>query len=60
LENYSFVATWRTADIQVKLELQKALFPDGLAWSHETGFLNRKNRWLMEGVQQIFQSLTDP
>ena len=60
LENYSFGETWRTAGIQVKLELQKALFPAGLVWSHETGFLNRKNKWLMSGLQQIFQSLTDP
>jgi hypothetical protein len=29
-------------------------------WSHETGFLNRKNQWLMEGLQQIVQGLTDP
>jgi hypothetical protein len=38
LEHVSFVATWRTAGIQGKLELQKALFPSGLVWSHETGF----------------------
>lgn len=60
LENYSFVETWRTAGIQVKLELQKALFPAGLVWSHETGFLNRKNNWLMEGLGQILQQLADP
>ena len=60
LENVSFVATWRTAGIQGKLELQRALFPAGLVWSHETGFLNRKNEWLMEGLQEIFQGLTDP
>jgi DNA invertase Pin-like site-specific DNA recombinase len=60
LENISFVATWRIAGIQGRLELQKALFPAGLVWNHETGFLNRKNEWLMEGLRQIFQSLTDP
>jgi DNA invertase Pin-like site-specific DNA recombinase len=60
LENYSFVETWRTAGIQVKLELQKALFPAGLVWSHETGFLNRKNKWLMEGLGQILQQLANP
>lgn len=60
LENISFLSTWRAAGIQGKLELQKALFPDGLVWSHETGFLNRKNRWLMEGLSQIFQELPDP
>jgi hypothetical protein len=43
-----------------KFELQKALFPDGLVWSHETGFLNRKNRRLMEGLGEIFQELPDP
>ena len=60
LEDISFVATWRTAGIQGKLELQRALFPAGLVWSHETGYLNRKNEWLMDGLQQIFQGLADP
>jgi site-specific DNA recombinase len=60
LENISFVATWRTAGIQGKLELQKALFPAGLVWGHETGFLNRKNEWLMDGLQQIFKDLRIP
>jgi hypothetical protein len=60
LDNISFVATWRDAGIQGKLELQKALFPAGLVWSHETGFLNHKNEWLMKGLRQIFQGFTDP
>ena len=60
LENISFVATWSTVGIQGKLELQKAIFPAGLVWSHETGFLNRKNEWLMDGLQQVFQCLADP
>jgi site-specific DNA recombinase len=54
LEKISFVATWRNAGIQGKLELQKALFPDGLVWSHETGFLNRKNKSLMQGLNDFF------
>lgn len=64
LEKISFVATWRNAGIQGKLELQKALFPDGLVWGHEMGFLNRKNKSLMQGLKDFFdeylQSLPNP
>jgi site-specific DNA recombinase len=64
LEKISFVATWVNAGIQGKLELQKALFPDGLVWNHEMGFLNRKNKSLMQGLKEFFdqhfQSLPNP
>lgn len=59
LENVSFVKAWKAAGIQGRLELQKAMFPDGLVWSHETGFLNRQNTTFMDGLQQLFQSLGD-
>jgi site-specific DNA recombinase len=55
LENVSFVETWQKADIKGKLELQEALFPDGLVWSHEMGFLNRQNKWLIEDLAVISQ-----
>jgi site-specific DNA recombinase len=59
LENVDFVTTWRTAGIQGKLELQKALFPAGLVWSHENGFLNSKNEGLMQSLRQMFQDFAD-
>jgi hypothetical protein len=59
LENISFVATWRNAAIEGKIELQKTLFPGGLFWSHESGFLNRKNKWLMEGFLQLFEQASN-
>lgn len=60
LEKISVLATWRTATIQGKLELQKAMFSDGLVWSHESGFLNQKNKLLVEGLQALCQELSDP
>jgi hypothetical protein len=58
LENVSFVNTWSKAEIQGKHELQKALFPDGLVWSHETGYLDRQNKWLIEDLIPVFQEFT--
>lgn len=58
LENVSFLNAWRNAGIQGKQELQKALFPDGLVWSHETGFLNHQNKWLIEDLLPIFQEFS--
>jgi hypothetical protein len=58
LEKVSFVNTWRNAGIQGKQELQKALFPDGLVWSHEMGFLNHQNKWLIEDLMPIFQEFS--
>jgi len=59
LENISLVATWRNAAIEGKIELQKTLFPGGLFWSHENGFLNRKNKWLMESFLQFFEQVSN-
>ncbi len=53
-------ATWRTAGIQGKLELQKAPFDDGLVWSHESRFLDHKKKTVVDGLSQLFQSLNDP
>ncbi|HYL13824.1 MAG TPA: recombinase family protein [Terriglobales bacterium] len=60
LEKISFLATWRAAGIEGKLKLQQAMFPDGLVWSHETGFLNPKNQGLMQDLRECFQKLTEP
>jgi site-specific DNA recombinase len=58
LENVSFVQKWRDAEVQAKIELQQALFPDGLVWSHETGYLDRQNKWLIEDLLPVFQEFT--
>ena len=50
--------TWQDSEIQGKLELQKALFPDGLVWSHVMGFLNHQNKWVIEDLMPIFQEFT--
>ena len=57
LEQISLVKTWRTADIQGKLGLQRTMLPDGLVWNHEVGFLNHKNEIFMDGLRQLFQKL---
>ena len=54
LENVVFVQTWSDA-VQRKIALQQALFPDGLVWSHEMGYLDRKNKWLIEDLVAVFQ-----
>jgi hypothetical protein len=58
LEKVSFVNAWHNAGIQGKQELQEALFPDGLVWSHEMGFLNHQNKWLIEDLMPIFQEFS--
>jgi hypothetical protein len=49
LEQVSLSATWKAAGIQGKIELQKALFPDGLVWNERIGLfkLQKKDlhRW---------------
>jgi site-specific DNA recombinase len=56
-ELVDLVNAWRKSGAVQKRELQTALFPDGLAWSHESGFLNSKNTGLMEELNEFFQSL---
>jgi hypothetical protein len=58
LPNVNFVQTWRSAEVQGKIELQKALFPDGLVWSHEMGYFDRQNKWLIEDLLPIFQEFS--
>jgi hypothetical protein len=58
-ELVDLVSAWRKAGINGRKELQTALFPDGLAWSHESGFLNYKNVGLMHDWDEFLQSLGD-
>ncbi|MGA9797436.1 MAG: recombinase family protein [Terriglobales bacterium] len=58
-ELIDLVTTWKKAGINGRKELQTALFPGGLVWSQENGFLNRQNNRVMEGWSEFFQSLGD-
>jgi len=58
LPNVNFVQTWRSTEVQGKIELQKAPFPDGLVWSHEMGYFDRQNKWLIEDLLPIFQEFS--
>ena len=58
-ELIDLVSAWKKAGITGRVELQKALFPDGLVWGHESGFLNSQNTKLMGDWGEYFQSLGD-
>jgi site-specific DNA recombinase len=58
-ELVDLVTTWKKAGVNGRKELQTALFPDGLVWCHENGFLNRQNERVMQGWHEFFQSLGD-
>jgi hypothetical protein len=45
----SLVSAWTKAGNHRSFELQRAVFPDGLVWGHEQGFLNSKN----EGLKSV-------
>ena len=51
------VLAWKKGGINERKELQEALFPDGLAWSYEKGFLNHRNERLMQEWREFFESL---
>jgi chaperonin cofactor prefoldin len=58
-ELIDLASAWRRTGITGRVELQKALFPDGLVWSRESGFLNSQNTKLMSDWGEYFQSLGD-
>jgi len=49
-------AAWRKGGLRERRELCEMLFPDGLVWGHEWGFLNSKNTSIM---QDLSDSLND-
>ena len=51
------VGAWKKAGVNGKKELQTALFPDGLVWDHENGFLNLKNVSVIDGIGHMIQRL---
>jgi hypothetical protein len=58
-ELVDLVSAWTKASVTGKKELRSALFPDGLVWSHEWGFLNPKNVGLTQDLEEWFQSFGD-
>lgn len=58
-ELVDLVSAWKKASTTGKKELQSALFPDGLAWSHEFGFLNSKNLSLIQALGLFNQSFEE-
>lgn len=51
------VAAWNKAGVNERRELCTALFPDGLVWSHEWGFLNHQNAGLMQDIRAFHEDL---
>jgi len=43
-------AAWRKGGLRERRELCEMLFPDGLVWGHEWGFLNSKNTSIMQDL----------
>jgi DNA invertase Pin-like site-specific DNA recombinase len=58
-ELVDLVGAWKKAGITTKKELQSALFPDGLAWCHEFGFLNSKNVSLIQALGLFNQTFEE-
>jgi hypothetical protein len=50
----NFVEAWRKAGIKQKQELQWALFPEGLTYSHEKRFFEPSNVSLMQALNELF------
>jgi site-specific DNA recombinase len=56
-ELVDLVGAWSKADSKGRRELCLALFPEGLAWCHESGFLNRQNVGLMQDLRDFFDEM---
>jgi hypothetical protein len=48
---------WQNAGITEKLEIQSALFPEGLRWSPEERFFEPGNKSLFSGLQEMIHEL---
>jgi hypothetical protein len=44
-------AAWKRAGLSERRELCEMLFPSGLVWGHEWGFLNSKNTSIMQDLR---------
>lgn len=56
-ELVDLVSAWTKASVTGRRELQSALFPNGLVWAHEWGFLNSKNMSLLQSLGLFNQTL---
>ena len=44
-------AAWKRAGLGERRELCEMLFPSGLVWGHEWGFLNSKNKSIVQDLR---------
>ncbi len=56
-ELIDLVGAWDKAGVNQRRELCTALFPDGLVWSHEWGFLNHQNKSLMQDLRAFMEQI---
>jgi hypothetical protein len=53
-------AAWAKAGLNERRELFHMLFPSGLVWGHEWGFLNHQNTSIMQDLQASLDDALDP
>jgi site-specific DNA recombinase len=56
-ELVDLVAAWNKAGVNQRRELCTGLFPDGLVWSHQWGFLNHQNVGLMQDLRAFMDNM---
>ncbi|MGC1903523.1 MAG: hypothetical protein WA715_06870, partial [Candidatus Acidiferrum sp.] len=49
--------TWKKSDLNGRVELQFALFPNGLHWEKNNGFLNKANPQLFQSYKELLGDL---
>ena len=54
----NFAQSWKSADINGKHEIQYALFPTGLAYSHEKRYFEPANESLIQAFRDMFDSIS--
>ena len=59
-ESIDLPAAWAKAGLNERRELFNMLFPSGLVWGHEWGFLNHQNTSIMQGLQASLDDALDP
>ena len=52
-------AAWNTAGLNERRELCSMLFPQGLVWGHEWGFLNSQNTSIMQDLRDAWLNSED-